>query len=106
MVLLYGPTGWGFCHAGSGSGPLRAVNLSRHKWPGGLVNCCPLRQPLGVAFGLGFTLVDSHNLTNANRVCVRACVRVCESVCLTERECESVCLTEREREREASIAIT
>ena len=27
----------------SESGPLRAVHLSRHKWPGGLVNCCPLR---------------------------------------------------------------
>ena len=24
------------------SGPLREVHLSRHKWPGGLVNCSPL----------------------------------------------------------------
>ena len=27
-------------------GLLRAVHLSRHKWPGGLVNCCPLTPHL------------------------------------------------------------
>jgi len=55
------------------SGPLRAVHLSRHKWPGGLVRegiCCPLSparcdRARSLSRSLSFSLSLSHSLSRA-----------------------------------------